>query len=211
MRTVSLAQVLRFRARATGLDRRRRLHPGALREAALGGLQDTVPRSALTSLHARLEGVGPASWEDPSLWQVWFRGADYVVAREDFGVFTIGALPRHEERAATLDASALAACDALAGQPLDKGRLDSLMPAALCRRGLVPPPRPELLLRAANVAGRYRIRWDASRLTVIPTERPEIDPDQARRELARRFWDGTARPPRASSRSGPASPARRPR
>jgi hypothetical protein len=121
------------------------------------------------------------------LWQIWFRSADYVVPREDFGVFTMGALPRNQERAAALDTAALAVCDILAGRSLDARKLRSLMPAALCRRGLVPPPRPGLLVRAANVTGRYRIRWDASRVTVIPTERPDIDPDQARLELARRF------------------------
>ena len=194
MQTVCLGQVLRFRARATGLDRRRRLHPGAWRDAAYGGLQDSAPRSALIALHARLDGVRPASWEEPSLWQIWFRSADYVVPREDFGVFTIGALPRQQEQAAALDATALAVCDTLAGQSLDARKLGSLLPEALCRRGLMPLPRPVLLVRTANVTGRYRIRWDASRVTVIPTDRPEIDPDQARIELARRFlgWHGPA-------------------
>ena len=42
-----------------------------------------------------VSGVEPASWEDPSLAQIWFRlGADYVVPREDLGVFTIGTMPR---------------------------------------------------------------------------------------------------------------------
>ena len=184
MPPVSLTQVLRFRARAQRLDHR--LAAGALPDAARGGLQDTVPRAALTALHARLEGVAPASWEDPSLWQIRFRHADYVVPRDDFGVFTIGRIPRNQEQTAALEAVALAICDTLAGEPMNHRKLLSLMPAVLRHRGITPPP---LLLGAANVVGRYRIRWDASRVTVIPTERPKIDPGQARLELARRFLD----------------------
>ena len=73
---LSAADVLRFRATASHLDRR--LAPGAYAAAAWGGLQDSIPRAGLTSLHARVESTAPDAWEDPSLVQIWFRGgADY--------------------------------------------------------------------------------------------------------------------------------------
>jgi hypothetical protein len=48
--------------------------------------------------------------------------------------------------------------------------------------------------RAAAVTGRVHIRWDASTIWLIPVERPDIDVEAARRELARRFlrWFGPA-------------------
>src|SRR5436190_867987 len=61
---------------------------------------------------ARVEGVRPSTWEDPSLVQVWGpRYQTYVVASVDLAVFTLGRLPdaakarrRAEETAARLDA-----------------------------------------------------------------------------------------------------------
>jgi hypothetical protein len=48
--------------------------------------------------------------------------------------------------------------------------------------------------RASSTTGRVHIRWDASRIWLIPVERPALDPEDARRELARRFlrWLGPA-------------------
>src|SRR5207302_2368783 len=80
--------VRRFRLASSGLDAR--LPRGGLARAAYAGLQDSAPRAALISLHARVRDVEPSSWEDPSLVQIWFRGgADYVVPRADVGLFTI--------------------------------------------------------------------------------------------------------------------------
>lgn len=58
--------------------------------AAFGGLHDSAPRSGLLALHARMEGVGPGSWQDQRLLQVWFRWADYLVPRRDVGLFALG-------------------------------------------------------------------------------------------------------------------------
>ena len=53
-----------------------------------------MPRAALLSFHARLEGAGPSVWADPSLVQVWGpRYHVYVVAARDLAVFTLGRLP----------------------------------------------------------------------------------------------------------------------
>src|SRR6476661_5439521 len=68
---VTRPQILAFRRRAGALDER--LPPGrrSLRQAAWAGLQDSMPRAALLSIHARVEGAHPMIWADPSLVQLW--------------------------------------------------------------------------------------------------------------------------------------------
>ena len=66
----------------------------SLRRAAWAGLQDSMPRAAVLSLHARLEDVEPSTWEHPSLAQLWGpRYNAYVVAKRDFPLFSLGRLP----------------------------------------------------------------------------------------------------------------------
>src|SRR5438270_2839628 len=68
--------------------------PRSLRLAAWAGLQDSMPRAALLSLHARVEGVGPSTWEHPSLAHLWGpRYSAYVVPKRDFALFSLGRLP----------------------------------------------------------------------------------------------------------------------
>src|SRR5260221_11500878 len=99
--TLSPEQVLRYRARVSHLDAK--LPAGAFAKAAWGGLQDSVPRGGVISLHARVDDTQPDSWADPSLVQIWFRGgADYIVPRAHVGVFTLGSLPPDPARAAAL-------------------------------------------------------------------------------------------------------------
>src|SRR5436190_14627351 len=87
-------QILTFRRRAAALDERLPRGQGALRRAAWAGLQDSMPRAALLSIHARMAGTEPDSWEDPSLVQVWGpRFSAYVVAKCDYALFTLGRLP----------------------------------------------------------------------------------------------------------------------
>lgn len=186
-------QVLFFRAAQSRLGER--LPPGSFREAAWGGLQDSSPRAALLSLHARLEGVGPDSWEDPSLWQIWLRVADYVVPRQDFGVFTLGALPRAPEVAKAL----IAVGDAVAEIVGDRSLPSREVAAALARRPHLDERtrhHGRWVMQEACVSGRYRIRWDARTVTVAATPVPDVDPEEARLELARRFlhWHGPATP-----------------
>ena len=88
------AQVLAFRRRAGALDRRLPAGRRSLREAAWAGLQDSMPRAALHSIHARVEGTRPSAWEDASLVQVWGpRYQVYVVPARDHVAFTLGRLP----------------------------------------------------------------------------------------------------------------------
>src|ERR1043165_7156381 len=63
------SQILTFRRRAAALDQRLPRGQRALRRAAWAGLQDSMPRAALLSIHARMADTEPASWEDPSLIQ----------------------------------------------------------------------------------------------------------------------------------------------
>ena len=60
------SQILAFRRRAALLDERLPRGQGALRRAAWAGLQDSMPRAALLSIHARMAGTEPASWGEVS-------------------------------------------------------------------------------------------------------------------------------------------------
>jgi hypothetical protein len=145
--------------------------------AAWAGLQDSMPRAALLSLHARVTGVRPDTWEDPALIQVWGpRFSAYVIAARDLAVFTIGRHPddekgmrRAEETAAKLHAH-------LAG-----------------RRSGYAQAGDELgvkanSLRYATTTGTVVLRWEGARQPVIWTvPRPDIAPREARLELARRY------------------------
>src|SRR6478672_3431752 len=91
---VTRAQILAFRRRVGALDERLPAGPPSLRRAAWAGLQDSMPRAALLSIHARVEGATPTAWDEPSLVQVWGpRYQVYVVAERDLAVFTLGRLP----------------------------------------------------------------------------------------------------------------------
>jgi hypothetical protein len=53
-----------------------------------------MPRSAILSIHARVQATGPDTWEDPSFVQLWGpRFSAYVVAAQDLAVFSLGRLP----------------------------------------------------------------------------------------------------------------------
>src|SRR4029077_21033425 len=90
-------QIVAFRRQAGALDERLPRGPRSLRRAAWAGLQDSMPRAALLSIHARVEGTEPSTWEDPSLVQLWGpRFSAYVVAAQDIAVFSLGRLPEDE-------------------------------------------------------------------------------------------------------------------
>ena len=172
------SQILAFRRRATALDERLPRGRRALRRAAWAGLQDSMPRAALLSIHARMAGTEPASWEDPSLVQVWGpRFSTYVVAKRDLAVFTLGRLPdeggplkRAQDIAARLQS-------ALAGRRMPQGAAARVMGVKHAN-----------LLRYAAPTGTVVIRWDGSRQPdVWNVPAPEMDPHEARLELARRY------------------------
>lgn len=170
-------EVLAYRRRVSALDERLPAGPGALRQAAWAGLQDSMPRAALLSIHARVSGAEPSTWEDPALVQLWGpRFSAYAVAARDVAVFSLGRLPddaRGRGMAEDL-ASELAAY-------LDGRRM--LMTEAAEGMGLNHPNR----LRYAAPTGTVLIRWDGARQPIIwSVPRPDVDPRNARLELARR-------------------------
>lgn len=173
---LSREQILAFRRRVGALDERLPRGARSLREAAWAGLQDSMPRAALLSIHARVEGTRPSTWEDPALVQVWGpRFSVFVVPARDHAVFTLARLPddergrkRAEDMAARIHAflRGRRMTDREVGKGLGVGNW----------------------MRYATSTGTLLIRWEGARAPVIWTvPRPELDPFEARRELARRY------------------------
>lgn len=135
-----------------------------------------MPRAALLSVHARVEGTEPSTWEDRSLVQLWGpRFSAYVVAARDLAVFSIGRLPPDDEGRRSAEDAAARLHTFLGGRPMTYGEAG---------RGLGVHPNS---LRYAAPTGTVLIRWDGARQpTVWTVPRPDIDPTLARLELARR-------------------------
>ena len=170
------AQILAFRRRVQALDERLPKSPASLRRAAWAGLQDSMPRAALLSIHARVEGTEPSTWEDPSLVQLWGpRFSAYVVARPDIAVFTLGRLPDggpNRRLGEDLAARLHAFLDGRAMSYADAGHALGVNPNAL---------------RYAAPTGTILIRWEGARRPTIRTiPPPDVEPAEARNELARR-------------------------
>jgi hypothetical protein len=174
--TVTRQQVLAFRRRVGALDERLPKGAQSLRRAAWAGLQDSMPRAALLSLHARVHGVRSTTLDDPSLAQLWGpRYNTYVVAKRDFALFSLGRLPddargrlRAERMAERLHAH-------LAGRRMTDREAGGALGVGNA-------------LRYATTTGTVAIRWEGARApTVWTVAAPEIDADAARRELARRY------------------------
>jgi hypothetical protein len=172
------SQILAFRRRVAALDERLPHGRRALRRAAWAGLQDSMPRAALLSIHARMAGTEPSSWEDPSLVQVWGpRFSAYLVAKRDLAVFTLGRLPHEEGQLRRAQDIAARLGAALAGTRMPHGAAARAMGAQHANE-----------LRYAAPTGTVLIRWDGSRqpdIWNVPV--PEMDPHEARLELARRY------------------------
>lgn len=170
-------QILAFRRHVGALDERLPRGRRSLRRAAWAGLQDSMPRAALLSIHARVEGTEPSTWEDPSLVQLWGpRYHAYVVAERDLAVFSLGRLP--DEAGARGIAENLAA------------RMHALLGGARMTYGEAGRALGEHhnRLRYAAMTGTVVIRWDGARQpTVWTVPPPEVDPRDARLELARRY------------------------
>ena len=136
-----------------------------------------MPRAALLSIHARVEGAEPSAWEDPSLVQVWGpRYHVYVVAAPDLAVFTLARLPDGGKIRARAEDLAERLHVLLAGERMRYGDAGH----ALGTHGNN--------LRYAALTGTLAIRWEGARLPVVWTvPPPDIEPAEATRELARRY------------------------
>ncbi len=170
-------EVLAHRRRVGALDRRLPLDAASIRSAAWAGLQDSMPRAAVMSLHARVEGIGADSWSHPALVQLWGpRFSTFAVPAEDVGAFTLGRLPadgparrRAEETADRLDRF-------LAGRRMTYR-------AAAQALGVDPNS-----LRYAAPTGRVRLRWEGAGPPVVWTvDPPAVDEHTARLDLVRRY------------------------
>lgn len=168
---LSRAQILAFRRRTNGLGERLKKDSESLRRAAWAGLQDSMPRAALLSLHARVEGIEPDDWDHPALMQLWGpRYQVYVVPKADFALFSVGRHP---------DARAEAMAKRLHAQLGRSRQTDREVGAALgIGNGM----------RYAAPTGTIAIRWAGARAPVIwRVPAPKVTPAEACRELGRRY------------------------
>ena len=180
-------QILTHRRTVGALDERLPAGPESLRRAAWAGLQDSAPRAAVLSIHARVQETAPDAWDDPSLVQLWGpRFSAYVVAARDLAVFSLGRLPD--------DAKRRHAAQDL-GQRLAAFLAGRTIPYAEAGRGLGVHPNE---LRYAAPTGTVLIRWDGARQPTIWTvPPPDVDPTRrptrARAPLPSRLRTGDVR------------------
>jgi hypothetical protein len=174
---LSRSQILAYRRNVQSLDARLPPGPESFRQAAWAGLQDSMPRAALLSIHARVKGTGPSTWEDPSLVQLWGPGySAYVVARVDSAVFTLGRLPDAASGRRRAEDLAVRLRDFLDGRTMTYSEAGHAI-------GVNPNQ-----LRYATTTGTVLIRWEGARRPTIWTiPPPEMSASEARVELARRY------------------------
>jgi hypothetical protein len=136
-----------------------------------------MPRAALLSIHARVRGTGPSTWEDPSLVPLWGpRFSTYVVPARDRALFTLGRLPDDARGRRVAEEVAAGLHAFLASRRMSDREA-----------GLALGVHPNRF-RYAAPTGTVLIRWEGARApTVWTVPPPELDPREARRELARRY------------------------
>lgn len=170
-------QILAFRRRVSALDERLPLNDESLRAAAWAGLQDSMPRAALLSIHARVRNATPETWEHPSLVGIWGpRYSAYVVPAVDRAIFTLSRMPDDAKGRQRAEAAARSLRGLLGNEKLghhDVGAALGVNPNAL---------------RYGTVTGEIVMRWaGALQPQVWMLPRPQISPQDARLELARRY------------------------
>ena len=147
-----------------------RLPAGSYPAAARHALQDSAPRSALVSLHARVDACEPTAWEDEALIQTYSpRAAVHVLPAADWALFTVGRLPLDPDARRYIETEADRAVAALDGQEVRGNAL----------------PR-DVDVRAACASGRIAVRWDARLTWYRAMPAPDVDLAETRRELCRR-------------------------
>jgi hypothetical protein len=174
---LSRAQVLAHRRRAGALDERMAGSAESLRTAGWIGLQDSMPRAALLSIHARVAGVDSSAWEHEAFVQLWGpRFQAYVVPAVDYPLFCVSRYPDDAKGQGRAERLAALLRDQLAGR---RGRYGDAG-AAVGIHGNS--------FRYGAATGTILIRWEGARQPVVWTvPRPDIAPDDARVEVARRY------------------------
>lgn len=173
---VTRPQILAFRQQAGWLNERLPPGPDSLRRAAWAGLQDSMPRAAVLSIHARVEGAEPDTWADESLVQLWGpRYNAYVVAAQDLPLFSLSRLPDDARGQRVAEDMARRLNEFLGGRRLTDREAATALGVG---NGI----------RYATTTGTVLIRWEGARAPIIWTvPRPTMDPSDARLELARRY------------------------
>jgi hypothetical protein len=174
---LSREQILGYRREAGSLNERLPASAKSLRLAAWAGLQDSMPRAALLSIHARVKGCGSTFWEHPSLAQLWGpRFNLYVVAGQDLPVFSLGRLPDNAARWARAYDTASRLHAILDGRQMPTNQVGKTM-------GVHPNS-----LRYAAPTGTVLLRWDGANDAIVWSgPPPTMEPRAARLELARRY------------------------
>src|SRR4051794_18174704 len=169
-------QIQAFRRRVGTLDERMPMGSQSLRRAAWAGLQDSMPRAALLSFHARVDGVGSSTLEDRSLAQLWGpRHHTYVVAKRDFALFSLGRFPDNAKSRLRAERMAERLHLQLDGTRMTDREIGRALGVGNA-------------LRYAATTGTVAIRWDGARAPNVWTvDAGDVDPDDARCELARRY------------------------
>ena len=172
----SRGHLLAYRRTVQELDERLPWIAASLRRAALAGLQDSMPRAALLSIHARVAQTLPTALDDASLMQVWGpRFNVYVIAAQDVAPFTLGRHPDDARGRRRAEELADAVTRVLAGRELAYGEVSATLGIGNA-------------IRYATTTGRLAIRWHGARAPMVRAiEPPQVEPDQARRDLARRY------------------------
>ena len=169
-------QVLGFRQKTGLLTERLPAAADALRRAAWAGLQDSMPRAALLSIHARVQGADANICAHGSLVQLWGpRYSDYVVAAKDLAIFSLGRLPDDDRRRKRAYDTAARLYALLKGERMPFGQAGRAM-------GVQPNS-----LRYAAPTGTVLLRWDGVHQPIIwSSPPPTMEAGEARLELARR-------------------------
>ena len=137
-----------------------------------------MPRAASLSIHARVAKTTSTTWEDPSLVQLWGpRYSAYVVPAQDLAIFSLGRLP-DDAKGRKRAEDAADRVESVLGRRKRMGYGE--VGAAL---GVNANS-----LRYGSTTGRLVIRWEGARQpTLWCVAPPDITPEAARLELARRY------------------------
>jgi hypothetical protein len=135
-----------------------------------------MPRAALLSIHARVEGTRPSTWEDRSLVQLWGpRFHAYVVPAADLAVFSLGRLTEDARGRQVAEDAAARLHTVLGGRRLTDREAGEALGVH------------HNSFRYAAPTGTVLMRWEGARAPVVWTvPPPKVNAREARLELARR-------------------------